>query len=150
MRLLAHEAWANHTLLKALEKETSVAQRARNAFAHICAAPELWMRRINGETIPLEAWWPIYDAEKLPEIIEKGAREWSKYLNALPDPVTEHMVEVISIKGEPITFRATDILTQFHNHSCHHRGQIAVMFRSAGLEPIVTDFIVWARTVENG
>lgn len=135
-------------MLAALVKETTVAQRARDVFAHCCVAPELWMRRIHGETVGKDDWWPPFDAATLPALIDKCEREWVEYLNSLPDPVASHKVGMLSFKGDPIEFFATDILTQFHNHSCYHRGQIAVMFREAGIEPIYTDFIIWARTVE--
>jgi uncharacterized damage-inducible protein DinB len=44
-------------------------------------------------------------------------------------------------------FRSTieDILTRLFGHSWYHRGQIAMLLRSIGAEPAVTDFVFWAR-----
>lgn len=144
--LITHEAWANRKLLAALIKETTVAQRARDAFAHLCAAPEYWMRRVHGEYITSFEWWPVFDAAQLEQRIQANEQTWTDYLNSLPEPVELYEVETISHKGDPMTFRVVDILTQYHNHSCHHRGQIAVLFRAAGLDPVATDYIVWTRT----
>jgi len=146
LRLVKHEAWANQKLLAALTKETTVAQRARDAFAHICSTPEYWLRRVQGEHIKEYEWWPAFDAELLEQRIQNNERIWLDYLNSLPEPIEEFEVETISQKGEPLTFRVVDILTQYHNHSCHHRGQIAVLFRAVGIDPVVTDYIVWTRT----
>lgn len=38
-----------------------------------------------------------------------------------------------------------DILFHIINHSTYHRGQIATEFRQNGLDPLVTDFIVYKR-----
>ena len=44
-------------------------------------------------------------------------------------------------------FRNTieDIVTQLFGHSWYHRGQIAMLLRSIGAEPAVTDLVFWAR-----
>lgn len=148
LKLVAHEAWANQKLLAALVKETSVAQRARDTFAHICSTPEYWLRRVQGEHIKEYQWWPPFDAATLEKRIQSNEQIWVDYLNSLPEPVEEFKADTISQKGDPLTFRAVDILTQYHNHSCHHRGQIAVLFRAEGIDPVVTDYIVWTRTIE--
>ncbi len=41
--------------------------------------------------------------------------------------------------------RVEDILAQLFSHSSFHRGQIAMLIRSAGGEPAVTDLIFWCR-----
>lgn len=146
LRLVKHEAWANQKLLAALTKETTVAQRARDTFAHICSTPEYWLRRVQGEHIKEYEWWPAFDAESLEQRIQNNERIWLDYLNSLPEPVDEYIADTISQKGESLKFRVVDILTQYHTHSCHHRGQIAVLFRTAGIDPVVTDYIVWTRT----
>ena len=38
-----------------------------------------------------------------------------------------------------------DILTQLHGHSLYHRGQIALLLRAMGAEPVSTDFVFWTR-----
>jgi uncharacterized damage-inducible protein DinB len=38
-----------------------------------------------------------------------------------------------------------DILAQLFGHSWYHRGQIAMLVRTAGDEPAVTDLIYWCR-----
>jgi uncharacterized damage-inducible protein DinB len=44
-------------------------------------------------------------------------------------------------------FRNTiaDVLAQLYGHSWYHRGQIAMLVRTAGGQPAVTDLIYWCR-----
>ncbi len=146
LRLVAHEAWANHALLNALKKETHAPQRARDTFAHICSTPEYWLRRLHNEHIKEHNWWPAFDAGRLEKQIENNERIWVDYLNSLPEPIEEARADTTSQKGEQLVLRPVDVLTQYHDHSSYHRGQIAVLFRDVGIEPVVTDFIVWTRT----
>lgn len=141
--LVEHEAWANRILLEALAREPSVAERARAVFAHFCSAPEYWLLRIRGGNHRGHNWWPPFDTEKLAMQIDRNEQTWRDYLTSLPEPIEECTYETVTQHGEHMTFRVVDALTQYHNHSCHHRGQIAVLFRAAGLDPIPTDYFHW-------
>jgi len=144
IELIAHEAWANRILLEALARESSVAERARVVFGHFCSAPDYWLKRVRGENFREHNWWPVFDVAELSARIDHSEQTWRDFLNRMPEPVELQTFETVNQRGDKITFRVVDILTQFHNHSSHHRGQIAVLFRAAGLEPIKTDFINWA------
>lgn len=39
---------------------------------------------------------------------------------------------------------------RWFEHSSYHRGQIALLLRSAGAEPAVTDFLFWTREPVSG
>ncbi len=47
--------------------------------------------------------------------------------------------------GRPFTNRVSDILFHIVNHSTYHRGQIALLLRQQGLEPVPTDYIFYKR-----
>ena len=53
--------------------------------------------------------------------------------------------EYVSLDGPRFRSRVDDILTQLFGHSWYHRGQIALLVRSIGAEPAVTDFVFWTR-----
>jgi uncharacterized damage-inducible protein DinB len=50
-----------------------------------------------------------------------------------------------SLKGEAISFRVIDCLTQLHSHSVNHRGQIAALLNQAGIKGVQMDYIVYCK-----
>lgn len=46
-----------------------------------------------------------------------------------------------------VTFRTPviEVLMQVFSHGVYHRGQIALVLRQAGIEPVNTDFITFVR-----
>ena len=82
-----------------------------------------------------------------------AARMAHRYISDrfLPDKAIDLVDEAASrlrmraMTAPPDIREQEDILTQLHGHSLYHRGQIAMLLRSAGVEPPATDFVFWAR-----
>ena len=70
---------------------------------------------------------------------------WSDYLARISEKRIASSFEYRSTEGVRYRDTVEDILTQLHGHSLYHRGQIAMLLRSAGVEPPETDFVFWAR-----
>src|SRR5262249_14741650 len=70
---------------------------------------------------------------------------WERFLSAQADSELEKTFDYQSLDAGRFRNRVEDILTQLFGHSWYHRGQIAMLVRSAGGEPAVTDFIFWCR-----
>ncbi|HEY3295438.1 MAG TPA: DinB family protein [bacterium] len=145
-KLFAHEQWANHKLLTALQAAPSVPSRTAELCPHIMAAHGFWEQRLAGEAVDFRRfeWFPQLSVEECLTRNEQSAQHWARYLAALPDPLDRQTLTFPSPNG-PVTLRIVDILTQLHGHSIHHRAQISTDLRAAGLEPVITDYIWFCR-----
>lgn len=120
-------------------------RRAAYLLGHIIAARRMWLFRFgivkeNAELFPEET-----SIDDLPAQVSEMEKLWSEYLSQLDDTDLARVFEYQSYEG--LRFRNTveEILTQLFGHSWYHRGQIAMLLRSIGAEPAVTDFVFWAR-----
>jgi uncharacterized damage-inducible protein DinB len=77
--------------------------------------------------------------------LEQMQVDWSKYLDGLSGAERARVFEYQSLEGPWFRNTVEDILTQLFGHSWHHRGQIALLLRSIGVEPAITDFVFWTR-----
>lgn len=55
-----------------------------------------------------------------------------------------------SSQGTPFQTSVGDILMHLASHGAYHRGQIALLLRQAGAEPLNTDFITFVREQSPG
>ncbi|MFN2516837.1 MAG: DinB family protein, partial [Pyrinomonadaceae bacterium] len=120
-------------------------RKAVYLMGHIIAARRMWLFRFgvlqnNVELFPRET-----SLAELPRQISEMEAMWFQYLNELTDTELTRVFEYQSYEG--LRFRNTieEILTQLFGHSLYHRGQVALLLRSIGAEPAVTDFVFWAR-----
>ncbi|HVP15250.1 MAG TPA: DinB family protein [Terriglobales bacterium] len=143
---------AHAKVLSALEavpgprRSTPEYRKALGLVAHIAAARELWLFRLGAiaegprELIPGEL--PI---EEIREQLDAVETAWSRYLEDLDDAQLTQSIRYRSTEGPWFKSTRSDILTQLFGHSAYHRGQIALLLRSIGAAPAITDYIVWSR-----
>jgi uncharacterized damage-inducible protein DinB len=112
---------------------------------HIVAARRMWLFRFgvvneNADLFPQETSFV-----DLPAQVAAMETLWSDYLNQLDDAELARVFEYTAYDGNRFRNTIEDILTQLFGHSWYHRGQIAMLLRSIGAEPAVTDLVFWAR-----
>src|SRR5262249_36139226 len=122
--------------------------RALTLLAHIVAARRLWLFRMGGarEGPKLEDMFP--ESVGLPDVTQRldaMHAGWTRHLAGLDDAASARRFAYRSLGGEPFRNTVEDILTQLHGHSLYHRGQIALLMRAMGAEPVSTDFVFWTR-----
>ncbi len=127
-------------------RKTRAFRKALELAGHIAAARRLWLFRLGAARDAPTTFFPR--AKSLLEHkrdFRTMHAAWSAYLARISDQKVASTFEYRSTEG--IRYRNTveDILTQLHGHSLYHRGQIAMLLRSAGVEPPQTDFVFWAR-----
>lgn len=147
LNLMAHEHWANKNLIAALRKTESIPPRVTQVFPHIFTAHEMWYGRLTGTDPNVNElqWWPPFNLDQCEQWNEEYAAKWQTYLSGLQQPIENLRGHFSSLKGDPISFRIIDCLTQLHSHSVNHRGQIAALFNQAGIKGVQMDYIVWAK-----
>lgn len=142
----------SHT--KTLDSLNAVAEDLRQSegfrkavylLGHIIAARRMWLFRFGVLRDKVELFPEETKLAELPARISEMETLWSQYLSQLDDTDMARVFEYESYEGSRFQNTIEDILTQLFGHSWYHRGQIALLLRSIGAEPAVTDFVFWAR-----
>lgn len=146
LKLFAHEHWANSELITALKAAKSVPPRTEELLSHIMSAHRFWDLRVNGQPVPEFNFWSLHSLDQCEKLNDEYAQQkWPEFIRALADPVEAQTVNFDAFDGIPRQYRAIDILTQLHAHSVHHRAQIMLDMKAAGLEPVTTDYLLYCR-----
>jgi len=144
-RSLAFERWANRRMLTHLQALQDPPQRAMQLFAHVLAGMQVWLVRLaNADSSGVEIWpaWSLQDcATKVAQLDESVTRILqSRKLEQL-----SHEISYTNQHGLSYTTAISDILFHLASHGAYHRGQICLVLRESGLEPINTDYITFVR-----
>jgi uncharacterized damage-inducible protein DinB len=126
-------------------RETEQFAKALYLMGHLIAARRVWLFRLGFLKENAELFPGTPDLAALPQQLSAIESLWVEYLNQLTDADLERVFEYRSYEGQMFRDSVEDILTQMFGHSWYHRGQIAMLLRSIGAEPAVTDFVFWAR-----
>lgn len=127
--------------IDAIGQHTSLLpERCFQLINHILNAHQIWNGRIlNEDTFGV---WEIHPFENLEKINE------SNFLNSLKILENLDLSQIISYrnsKGDLFENKIEDILFHIINHSTYHRGQITLLFRESGVEPLISDYIFHKR-----
>src|SRR5262249_27087680 len=151
-RWFEYERGAHAKVIRSLEsvpvelRSSPEFRRALAICAHIVAARRLWLCRLG--VLPLGSASLFPEDIALPQVAEElqtVQAHWSEYLGRLTDADLGRVFEYQSLDTGCFRNRIEDILAQLFGHSSYHRGQIAMLVRTAGGEPAVTDLIYWCR-----
>lgn len=142
IELFDYNHQCNLKLWKAfVENQDKVSEKAIKLFNHLLNAHQIWNSRILQKEI-LTAVWEIHPLNELEKI---DITNYNQSLEIIKKMNTDEVIYYTNTKGQKFSNNIRDILFHIINHSTYHRGQIASDFRQSGLEPIVTDFIVYKR-----
>ena len=122
-------------------QEMAISEKSLKWMSHILNAQEIWNARIRGEK-PLYDVWQVHAIKDLATIDQANLESSRRILE------NQNLAETVRIqnsKGEPATYRISDILFQILNHATYHRGQIASDFALCGIKPVSTDFHQFSR-----
>ncbi|MDN3688387.1 DinB family protein [Cyclobacterium jeungdonense] len=140
--LFAYGHDSNQRLWEAMmANREKIPEKSIKLYNHILNAQQIWNNRIDPR-MPLFGVWderPISD--------EKGINQSNHEhtLTILDNYPMDTIITYGNSKGKVYTNAVGDILFHLVNHSTYHRGQIATDFRQNGLEPLVSDYILYKR-----
>ncbi len=139
-RLLAYDAWANRDAFEALVKAPGAPARARAIMAHIVAAEDLWLSRLNQDRRGVIVW-PEFDEVVVQAGLAALPDMWTRYLDGRQENDLLIPVQYTNSAGENWSNTPRDVLEHVVTHSAYHRGQIATLLGTVGAKPAYTDFI---------
>ncbi|MBL7997821.1 MAG: DinB family protein [Candidatus Kapabacteria bacterium] len=136
--------WANTRTLATIEAAENAEPKILELFSHIMNAELVWMARMKqSESLPP---WQLHTLEECRNLMEKNNDEYTEFLAWLrPDELKRELTFTDS-RGGTHSMVMRDIFTHVFNHGTYHRGQIALLLRRGGDEPVGTDYMLYART----
>ena len=145
IKLYQYNEWANLRVLGALEKQAVADEKVLSLFSHLLSAQFLWLHRIKDLPPPDVQLWKTYSLAQLRTMATEGARQWNDFIAS-----TENFDRILKYKnyvGDYYENNVEHIMMHLVNHGTYHRGQIALLLRQKGFEPVNTDFITYDRVV---
>lgn len=142
-RLVDHMEWADCRTLEAVRERGDV--DARRLLAHVLAAEDVWLARLEtGDSTGMEIW-PDFDAGRCEASTERLGDAYRGLLASLSERDLGETVTYRNSRGATYRTPVGEVLLHVSLHGEHHRGQISRRIRAAGGKPVNTDFITYVR-----
>jgi uncharacterized damage-inducible protein DinB len=138
-KLFEYDAWANGEELASLREAAPPPERALAVLAHVAGAGEVWLSRLRQEPETAVAW-PDLGRDALEGRLKEVALRWRAYLGGLSAGDLARPMAYRNTKGEAFSYPLGDVLLHLVLHGAYHRGQVALLLRSAGTQPPLTDY----------
>jgi uncharacterized damage-inducible protein DinB len=122
----------------------------RDKLAHITAADEIWMQRIQGHPNPIFSRPSEFSSISIwRNRAESIIIKYEEYLAGLNEEKLLTNVIYKNLKGIEFSTPVWEILMHVANHATYHRGQVASLIRRIKGKPPVTDMIEYFRFTKN-
>jgi len=131
----------NQRIIKQLIKvENDLPKEIMALLSHSINAHQIWNARINNSK-PLG----VNEKHNLEKCTSLNTENYENTIGILNTDVFERRVCYQNSKGKIYKNTVQEILFHVVNHYSHHRGQLIIQLKKAGLKPIVTDYIFYKR-----
>jgi uncharacterized damage-inducible protein DinB len=147
LKLFAYDKFENEAIIASMIS-ANVPEPTERLMAHVLSAQQIWLGRCKG--IPPASpvvLWPDWKADTFHQTVQDNYWQWADHLSGLEDDDFERVIAYKNSFGVPYENKLVDILTHVTNHGTHHRAQIGLHLKQAGLEKLPeTDYIVFLRS----
>lgn len=146
LRLFDYDQLASRLILTALRDQppTDEPDRKLTLMMHLLQASHNWLLRVKGQSSAQHDLWPKPEWGAMETLLETNAQGWKAFINAEADfsrPITYQ-----NQTGATHTNVLGDLLAHVINHGTHHRAQIGILLKQAGLQNLpITDYIAYLR-----
>ena len=147
-RLFQYTRWANDRVLDALQSTDTAPDRAVELLSHLLRAQDIWYGRIENTDHAALDLWADADLAACAERAEASAQRWDTVLAGQAANNLDQPIAYTNSKGTHFETPLRDLLSHVVNHGTHHRAQIALVLREAGIAPPATDYIFFVRDAE--
>lgn len=145
VQLYHYNQWANDRVLEGLDRQRVEDEKILTVMSHVVSALYIWLSRIEGKSAADYPLWKQYSRKELIEMNKVITDRWVKFIETTDD--FNRVLVYKNYVGDPYKNNVEQIMIHLVNHSTYHRGQVAMLLRQNGLEPINTDFITYDRVV---
>lgn len=115
-------------------------EKSKNLLNHILDAHQIWNARILNDN-QFDVWQINADDS----LIKINSENFINSYKILEERELDEIINYHNSTGKQFENSIQEIFFHFINHSTYHRGQIAMLMKEAGLNPLNTDYIFYKR-----
>ena len=145
IKLYEYNQWANKRVFDALDRQKVDDEKVLTLMSHVVSALFIWLCRIKGESPEPYPLWKQYKLSELLKMNEEITTKWLSFVRETEN--FDRELTYTNYVGDPYKNNVEQIMIHLVNHSSYHRGQVALLLRQKGYEPVNTDFITYDRVV---
>lgn len=146
LKLYQYNAWANRRVIGCLERQAVTDEKIVSIFAHCVAANFIWYNRFMGlPKSDYKLWGGGYTIADLKKMVEEANELWMSFIDS--NNSFDRVLKYHNYVGDYYENNIQDIMIHLVNHGSYHRGQVAVLLRERGYEPVNTDLITYDRVL---
>ena len=143
LKLYQYNAWANRRVIGCLERQAVNDEKILSLFSHLLSAQFIWLNRIKGLPTTPFPLWKVYELHELKSMVDDSAKNWLTFIRETGS--FDRILKYNNYTGDYYENNVEHIMMHLVNHGTYHRGQIALLLRQKGFEPVNTDFITYDR-----
>ena len=141
-QLFDYNFYCNKKIIQQCSALENVPENCERLFSHILNAHHIWNHRLLG--IPnTYGVWEMHAIDKWEDIHYENQRASFEIISNTDN--FEKRVGYENSEGRSFANETKDILFHIINHSTHHRGQIMMELRNAGVVPEPLDYVHYKR-----
>jgi uncharacterized damage-inducible protein DinB len=145
IKLYRYNAWANRKVITCLERQDVSDEKTLDIFGHLVSAQFIWLNRIKDLPKNPFKLWGKYSLSELRVMVEESAELWLEFIRENND--FNRILKYTNYVGDYYENNVQDIMIHLVNHGTYHRGQVALLLRQKGYEPVNTDLITYDRVL---
>lgn len=140
-----YNAWANRRVIGCLEQQAVTDEKILTVFGHLMAANFIWLNRIEGLPKSEYKLWGEYNLQTLSKMVDEADERWMRFIQS--NESFDRVLKYNNYVGDYFENNVQQIMIHLVNHGTYHRGQVAMLLRQKGYEPVNTDFITFDRVI---
>jgi uncharacterized damage-inducible protein DinB len=145
LKWYSYNAWANRRIINGLERQSVSDEKILSIMGHLVSANFIWLNRIKDLPKSNYELWGKYDVPVLKQMVEAADDQWMSFLREHED--FDRVLKYRNYVGDYFENNVQQIMIHLVNHGSYHRGQVAMLLRQKGFEPINTDYITYDRVL---
>lgn len=145
LKWYSYNAWANRRIIGCLERQAITDEKILTVMGHLMSANFIWLNRIKDLPKSKYELWGKYDVPALKQMVEEADEQWMNFIHEHEN--FDRVLKYRNYVGDYFESNVQQIMIHLVNHGSYHRGQVAMLLRQRGFEPINTDFITYDRVL---
>lgn len=140
--LFDYNFYCNKKIIDRSVALSTIPEESLRLFNHILNAHHIWNARILGKPSKYSVW-QMHEIKDWEDIHYENQRSSFEITSNADD--FDIRIDYENSEERLFTNTLQDMLFHIINHSTQHRGQIAVDFRSQGIDPLILDYVFYKR-----
>ena len=141
-QLFDYNFYCNKKIIEQCSGLDQVPDNCIRLFSHILNAHHIWNQRILESPTEFGVW-DLHEVDTWEDIHYENQRTSFEIVSSTD--TFDKRVEYTNSTGKNFSNKLEDILFHIINHSTHHRGQIMMELRNAGIVPEPLDYVHYKR-----